>query len=191
MAAKKKYLLKIDTAFIGRRIVLRRFRENEGKALYELIRDNSSFIEDYLPVTLKQNMTRSDSEYYIRQSIVAWLNNDAYTFGIWDAKTADLIGMLKIFHIDWRIPKGEIAFFIDHEFSGKGLMTEALTLACDFALEELRMHRIFLRSAADNYGCLRVARKCGFLREGVLRNDFRTEAGVLIDTVMFGLPKSD
>lgn len=191
MAGKKNYLLKIDTALIGRRIVLRRFRENEGKALYELIRDNSTFIEDYLPVTLKQNSTKADSEYYIRQSIIAWLNNDAYTFGIWDAKTADLIGMIKIFHIDWRVPKGEIAFFVDHEFSGKGLMTEALTLACDFALEELRMNRIFLRSAADNYGCLRVARKCGFLREGVLRNDFRTEAGILIDTVIFGLPKNE
>lgn len=190
MAGKKNYLLKIDTAFVGKRIVLRRFRENEGKNLYELIRDNSTFIEDYLPITLKQNLSKNASEWYVRRSIVNWLNNEAYTFGIWDEKTAGLIGMVKIFNIDWEVPKGEVAFFIDHEFSGKGLMTEALTLACDFGLNELKLERIFLRAAADNFGSLRVARKCGFLREGVLRNDFKTEAGMLIDTVIFGLPKN-
>ena len=190
MAAKKSYLLKVGTAFVGSRIVLRRFRENEGLNVYDLIRDNASFIEDYLPIILKQNLTKNDAERFVRDAIQSWLADNAYVFGIWDANSAKLIGVLKIFNIDWKVPKGELAFFIDHEFSGKGLMTEALNLACDFGLNELKMERLFLRSPADNYGCLRVARKCGFLREGVLRNDFKTEAGVLIDSVIFGLPKN-
>ncbi len=190
MAFNKNYLLKVDTALVGQRIVLRRFRENDGKALYELVRDNTAFIEDYLPMTLKFNSTKNEAEWFVRRSIADWLNAQSYTFGIWHTKTAGLIGMLKIFHIDWRVPKGEVAFFVDHEFSGQGLMTEALTLAADFALTELKMERLFLRTAADNYGCLRVARKCGFLREGILRNDFKTQAGTLIDSVIFGLPKN-
>ena len=184
----KKHLFKIDTALLAKRIVVRRFRENEGVKFQQLVQDNSTMIHDILPVTVEACQTKAGAEHFLRKKIAAWLLNEAYCFGIWDNESAEMIGFIEIVNIDWRIPKGELAFFIDKDFKEKGLMTEAMKVVIAFAFKQLKMERLALRTAMDNYAAQRLAKKCGFYREGDLRNEFRNASGALIDAMIFGLP---
>jgi len=184
----KKHLFKIDTALLAKRIVVRRFRENEGAKFQQLVQDNSTMIHDILPVTVEACRTKAGAEYFIRKKMAAWLLNEEYCFGIWDNESAEMIGFIEIIKIDWRIPKGELAFFIDKDFKEKGLMTEAMKEVIDFAFKQLKMEKLALRTAMDNYAAQRLAKKCGFYREGDLRNEFRNASGALIDAMIFGLP---
>ena len=51
----------------------------------------------------------------------------------------------------------------------------------------MKFAKLYIRTATDNYGSQRVARKLGFRREGDFRSDFRTPSGDLQDTMVFGL----
>ncbi|MCB0649912.1 MAG: GNAT family N-acetyltransferase [Saprospiraceae bacterium] len=189
MDRDRTYLFDIDTALVGRRIVVRRFRENEGSALYQLIQDNYTMLYDVLPKMVEECISKESAETFVRRKIADWLLDKAYCFGIWETKGAELIGYIEVFGIDWHIPKGELAFFIDMQHKEKGIMTEALKKVTEFSFNQLQLEKLAFRVAMDNYPAQRLARKCEFSREGDLRNEFRNKSGALIDAMLFGLPK--
>ncbi len=185
------HLFQADTALVSPRTVVRRFRENEGEAFYNLVAENTSRIHDYFPQTLEAVTTKEAGEGFVRQKIADWLLQNEYCFGVWEHKNAKLIGFIRIFNINWGVPSGELAFFVDKNFEGKGIMTEVLQILIRFTFEDLNIEKLRLRTATDNYATQRLARKCGFRREGDLRSEFRRPSGELIDVMLFGFTKGE
>lgn len=185
------HLLSVDTALLTKRVVVRRFRENDGEQLYDLLQDNRVYLEDAFPSTLNENSSKEKSEWYVRVRFAKWLLQEEYCFGVWDNDSAKLIGFIRLFRIDWHIPKSEVGFFIDRDFSSKGIMTEVLSVIIRFAFTQLKLEKISLRTAMDNYASQRLARKCGFRREGDLRSDFKKTSGEIIDVMVLGLTKAE
>ncbi|MCO6489181.1 MAG: GNAT family N-acetyltransferase [Phaeodactylibacter sp.] len=184
-------LFHIDTALVAPRTVARRFRENEGQALYDLIQDNHSRLEDHFPKTIEAIRDKESAEFFVREMLANWLLQKEYGFGVWDNKSAGLIGMIRLFRIDWRVPKAELNYFIDKEYAGKGLMTESLKVALRFAFHQLQLEKITIRTAMDNTPSQRLARKLGFRREGDLRADFKKNSGEVIDVMLLGLTRGE
>ena len=185
------HLLSVDTALLTKRVVVRRFRENDGEQLYDLLQDNRVYLEDAFPSTLNENSSKEKSEWYVRVRFAKWLLQEEYCFGVWDNDSAKLIGFIRLFRIDWHIPKSEVGFFIDRDFSSKGIMTEVLSVIIRFAFTQLKLEKISLRTAMDNYASQRLARKCGLRREGDLRSDFKKTSGEIIDVMVLGLTKAE
>ena len=185
------HLFQVDTALVTPRTVVRRFRENEGEAMYNLVAENTHRIYDYFPETLESVSSKDTGEAFVRRKIAEWLLQNEYAFGVWEHKNARLIGFLRIFNINWGVPAGELAFFIDKSYEGKGIMTEVVQAALRFIFEELNIEKLRLRTATDNYATQRLARKCGFRREGDLRAEFRRPSGELIDVMLFGYTKAE
>lgn len=185
------HLLSVDTALLTKRVVVRRFRENDGAQLYDLLQANRVYLEDAFPSTLNENSSKEKSEWYVRVRFARWLLQEEYCFGVWDNESAKLIGFIRLFRIDWHIPKSEVGFFIDRDFSSKGIMTEVLLVIIKFAFTQLKLEKISLRTAMDNYASQRLARKCGFRREGDLRADFKKTSGEIIDVMVLGLTKAE
>ncbi len=184
-------LLDVDTALLTERTVVRRFREGDGKSFYELLRDNHPRLVDHFPTLLREVNDADKAEFYIRRKLAAWLVQEEFCFGMWENQSAELIGKLRIHRIDWSLPLAEISFFIDQHFGGRGLMTEAMLRLLEFAFEQLEMEKLILRTAMDNFTSQRLARKCGFRREGDLRAEFRRGGGELIDVMLFGYTRSE
>jgi RimJ/RimL family protein N-acetyltransferase len=63
----------------------------------------------------------------------------------------------------------EIAYLAGEEGRGRGLMTRAVRLLCDWLLEE-GISRIELRTHPDNTASQKLAQRAGFRREGLERN---------------------
>jgi RimJ/RimL family protein N-acetyltransferase len=187
----KARLFNIDTVILTKRTVVHRFRENDGKAFFDLVLDNKSWIEDHLPKTVKAVTSASAGEVFIRQKLSDWLLQQEYAFGVWEEESAKLIGYIRVFNINWDVPKGEIGYFVDRKFSKKGFMTEALTSIIHFSFQQLKLEKLVLRTAMDNYPSQRLARKCGFRREGDLRSEFKKPSGEIIDLMLFGFTKSE
>jgi RimJ/RimL family protein N-acetyltransferase len=59
------------------------------------------------------------------------------------------------------------------EVFGRGYGTEATRLVLDYAFDVLGLHRVGLEVFDFNSRALRVYEKCGFVREGVLRDALR------------------
>jgi len=61
----------------------------------------------------------------------------------------------------------------------------------NIAFQTLEMRKLFLRALPQNRRSLDLAEKCGFSREGYLRDDFKTGSGVVSDIVYCGLTRKD
>lgn len=184
-------LLDVDTALLTDRTVVRRFRENDGSAFFVLLQDNHTRLIEHFPELIRQISDKDQGEFYIRRKISNWLLQKEFAFGIWEHDSAALIGMIHLYQIEWQTPKALVSFFIDQHFAGRGLMTESLAVAVRFAFRQLKIEKLCLRTATDNYAAQRLARKSGFRREGDLREEFRRSSGELIDVMLFGLTRSE
>jgi len=184
-------LLNLETALISPRTVIRRFREGEGAAFYRLVRNNYSRLEDHFPTLVSEIQSKDAGEVYVQQRLADWLLQRTYAFGLWDGKSADLIGWIQLFEIDWRIPKCRLQFFIDREAEQQGIMSEAVVRVLQFGFTQLALEKVSLKVLADNYPAQRLARRCGFHREGDLRAEFRGRGGKILDGLQFAFTRSE
>lgn len=182
--------LNADTALLTDRTVVRRFREHDGDAFYQLVQANHSRLADHFPVLHSAIHSTLQAEWYVRKLLAEWLELRGFHFAVWEKEQANIIGFIQLTDIDWRIPKGEVRFFIDRDYENQGLMTEALQKMVLFAFNQLGLEKITARPAMDNYASQRLVRKVGFQREGDLRADYRRPAGDLVDVMLFGLARS-
>jgi len=75
----------------------------------------------------------------------------------------------------------ELGYVVASAARGRGVATAALGLLTDWALEELGAERLELRISVDNVASKRVAERCGYVRDGVLRSLYVKE-GLREDT---------
>ena len=73
---------------------------------------------------------------------------------------------------------------------GRGVATHAVRLIADWAFRDLQVARLDLNCGPDNLASQRVAERCGFTREGVLRSHIPFK-GTRRDTVVFSLLPGD
>ncbi len=62
---------------------------------------------------------------------------------------------------------GSIGYWVDQGHAGRGLVPRGVALACDYAFQVLRLHRIEINIRPENGNSLRVVEKLGFRHEGL------------------------
>jgi RimJ/RimL family protein N-acetyltransferase len=87
-------------------------------------------------------------------------------------ETGSVLGIALAPEIDRATRTVELGYMVAPEARGRGVATEALRLATEWAFSELGAERIELLIAVDNPGSKLVAERCGYHREGVLRSVF-------------------
>jgi RimJ/RimL family protein N-acetyltransferase len=86
------------------------------------------------------------------------------------------------------LPQGRaaIGYWLAPQARGRGVATHAVRLIAGWAFRDLQVARLELTCGPDNLASQRVARRCGFTREGVLRSHMPFR-GARRDTVVFSL----
>jgi RimJ/RimL family protein N-acetyltransferase len=100
-----------------------------------------------------------------------------------------LLGLALAPRIEQEARTVELGYLVGPASRGRGIATEALRLLTDWAFAELDAERIELQIAAGNPASQRVAERCGYVREGVLRSTY-FKNGVRQDTEIWSrLPR--
>jgi RimJ/RimL family protein N-acetyltransferase len=84
--------------------------------------------------------------------------------------------------VGWRIH--------DPAHRNRGYATEAVTALVDYLFRSYPMNRIECNTSTENHASLRMAQKCGFVREGVLRG-LVFVGGVYLDDVVLSILRSE
>jgi RimJ/RimL family protein N-acetyltransferase len=91
-------------------------------------------------------------------------------YAIVDADTGTFLGIAGVVDLEAEARQGEIGYALVPAARGRGIATRALRIVTDYALEELGLERVQLNIATDNEASMRVAERCGYRREGMLRS---------------------
>ena len=81
---------------------------------------------------------------------------------------------------------GELGFWLDEAFVGRGLVTRAAQALMARGYEAEGLHRIQLRAGVDNLRSRAVAKRLGMREEGVLRGAGKVGGGLYVDLVIYG-----
>ncbi len=159
-------------------------------AYYSLVSNNKERLRESFPITVLNTNTLAKTRIYLKNLQENWLQDKGGKLGIWLNTT--LIGMVMIKNIDWNIPKCELAYFVGEEFSRKGYATESIEAVVNYCFNDLSFLKVFVRVIATNTASLALAKKCGFIQEGYLKEEYRTGNKQLVDLVYFGIfPKNN
>ena len=98
----------------------------------------------------------------------------------------DVLGGGSVYDIDPVHQRAAVGYWLAPHARGRGIATHATWLMARWAFDVLGTERLQLTCAPDNSPSQRVAERCGFTREALLRSDIAFKGGRR-DTVMFSL----
>ena len=163
----------------------------DTESFFNAVSANRDRISTYFPGIVTKTNTLEETRTHIEERIAG---ADEGKYMIWlivENRTDKIAGVIQNKDIDFNARKRELGYWVDSNYLGQGLATRAISAICKYNFEELQLNKMFMRIAEENAASRRVAEKCGFVLEGVMRNDFMTSGQKLIDIFYYGLIKSD
>jgi RimJ/RimL family protein N-acetyltransferase len=107
-----------------------------------------------------------------------WSDGTHATFSVLDATTGRLAGNVSLWRVDLHDQRSAAIGYRTAPWArGRGVATAGVGAVTRWAFGALGVERIELPHAVDNLASCRVAEKCGYLPEGVLRGAFRKPDG--------------
>jgi RimJ/RimL family protein N-acetyltransferase len=91
-------------------------------------------------------------------------------FAIVGEESDAFLGFAALVRIDPDAREAEAGYIVSPRARGKGVAARALRHLTAWALGELALERVELRITPENVPSIRVAERCGFVLEGVLRS---------------------
>lgn len=177
-------LLEIPTEIKTPRLWLHVPRPGEGKQVHEAIEESLEELKPWLHFARKKQ-TVEDTERYNRKAYSDFLLRTDLRFHIYTIEDRRFLGAIGLNHIDWEIPKFEIAYWMRTKAAGKGYMSEAAEAVSQFAFQQLKANRVEIRVATENKASRSIPEKLGYELEGVLKNQDRHSDGHLMDMCVY------
>lgn len=112
----------------------------------------------------------------------------SFHWGIVHREDGKVIGELWIYLIE-NDRMAKVAYRLNPEYHGHGYATEALGAAVDFCFTDTELKRLWTAVDVRNTASYRVLEKCGFTREGMIRQGKMGTSWC--DYYLYGLLKSD
>ena len=116
----------------------------------------------YLSTAPQKNV--ADARQYLDRALL--YGNDL-VFHIKHSESKRIVGLIKA-KIEGH--RALVGFVIDQPFWGQGVATRAVMQFIPLLKRDPAISRIWATCAINNIGSSRVLEKCGFLREGILKN---------------------
>ncbi len=171
----------------GERIILREYRQEDLIHMRKWVNDYE--ITKYLSNLFLYPHSKNDTEKFLNAMIDGNVNMKGFVIAHKD--TEEYIGQLDLIKIDWPNRVGTIGIVIGtKENLGKGYGTEAIKLLQDFVFNKLNLNKLELDVRSFNERAIACYKKCGFIEEGRIRENFYVD-GKYTDTIHMGLLKKE
>ena len=132
---------------------------------------------------------RGFAQQWLARYIEGWQDGSRAGFAILSPE-GSFLGFSGIVDLDLDALQGEIGYVVAKEARGRGVAVRALRLISDWALDGLGLQRVELHIGPENGASVRVAERCGYVREGVLRS-LHFKDDLRADTVIYSLLPGD
>lgn len=168
----------------GKRIILRKLEEEDLLRMLEWINDSEIA---YL-VGIDQPISRDEQKKWYQGLLE---DQTKRVFAIEFKEDKKHIGNISLDTIDWRNRNARLTIFIgEKSLRNQGIGHDVLSTFLNYCFNHLNLNRIYLLVHEDNQPAIRLYEKCGFKKEGLLRNH-EYYYGKYINKIVMGLFKSE
>lgn len=98
-----------------------------------------------------------------------------YQFAIERLDNGRFIGQCGLSQLSWKNRRAEISIMLDSSAAGQGFGTDAVNVLCKFAFDEMNLHKLKATVFDFNTPAVRCYEKCGFVQEGILKDEVYRE----------------
>ncbi len=138
-----------------------------------LIEDASSIFEQYAQdaqvtkyMTWKPHKNVEMTQQFLQHCINSLIQKSDYFWVILPKQEEKAIGMIRLQLQNYHASLG---YVLARSYWNQGLMTEAIQILVDWALNQSNIYRIWAVCDLENIASARVLEKVGMIREGILR----------------------
>jgi len=172
--------------FIGEKVKLREYKKEDIKQAQEYVNDPE--IKSFLAPGIPFLYTYEDELKWFESNTAT---KDTYNFAIETLAESKYIGGCGINSIDWKNSVAVVGIFIgDKNYWSKGYGTDAMKVLVSFIFDEMNINKVKLHVYSFNPRAIKSYEKCGFVKEGVLRQEiFRR--GQYHDEIVMGLLREE
>ena len=162
-----------------------------AKMIYQSINENREYLLPWMRWASKKIMGKpEDSFKYLISSKEERKKGLKYDYGIF--LEDEYLGNIGIFDISGEDKSGEIGYWLKKSASGKGYMNESVKLIEDEFFDGDALNRIMIRCDEDNKPSANVAKRLGYVFEGIIRNEKYSETrGQFINYMVFSKLKKE
>jgi ribosomal-protein-serine acetyltransferase len=149
-------------------LYLKTLEMNDVEKRFKVINDNRDFLKKWLG-WLDYILKVEDLENFTKNCITEEENKKGYTFGIYYLR--EPIGVISIKDVNYGSQKAEIGYWLEEKSNGKGVMTKSCKAVLNYCFEELKLNRIQILVATENYSSQVIPERLMFEKEGILREN--------------------
>jgi RimJ/RimL family protein N-acetyltransferase len=152
-----------DPPLASERIALRQLRLGDAAAISVACQDPDIPRFTMMP----EGVTEAQARVWVERSLEWWPRGVA-RFAITIPPSDEFVGQIGM-QLDRASRRAETFYWLDPTARGQGHAAEALQLVTGWVFGAFDVVRVQLVTHLDNAASQRVAERCGFVREGVLR----------------------
>jgi RimJ/RimL family protein N-acetyltransferase len=177
---------RIETA----RLILRMARCDDAAAMNAAVCESLDDLRVYMPwaqsaPSLAQSNAdcrRMQGKFLLREDLSLFIFERHA-----DGSEGEFIGGTGLHRISWIVRRFELGYWCRTSRQGQGFVTEAALAVTRFAFDQLRARRVEVRMDDANERSWKVAKRAGFVFEGVFRSDSLDPLGAVRDTRLYAL----
>lgn len=168
-------------------VKLEKFDREDFKQLIEWI-NSEHLITNWAGSLFRYPLTEESLDWYIEETN-DFEKSDAFVYKAVDTKTGNTVGHISLGSISEKNRAGRISRVLVGNTSerGKGYCTGMIKAILKIGFEELKLHRISLGVYDFNKAAIRCYEKCGFVKEGVMRDVLRYQDNTYWSLVEMGI----
>lgn len=174
------------------RLIIRPYRVDDATWYYRMSLKNKEHLTRYEaenPVMSIQ--TEAEAVKVIKDFVSLW-DEQRYRFmGVFLKETNEFVAQIYLGKTNAELPEFLIGYFADIDQTGNGYVSEAVTAVVRDLFAKAGAHRVQIETDDTNTRSIRVAQRCGFVKEGHLRENKMNPDGTISGTLYFGLLKSE
>lgn len=182
----------LSPVILTNRLILRSYCLGDESWYYKMSQRNHAHLERYEPENPAMEIkTEEDAKKTITDFVNEWKKGSHLFMGVFIKESEQFVAQLYIRLVNQNVNEFEIGYFSDVEHEGKGYVTEAVNAVVKSIFEILNAHRIRIETDDTNVRSIGVAERCGFVKEGHIRENMKNPDGTYSGTLYYGLLKSE
>jgi RimJ/RimL family protein N-acetyltransferase len=183
-------LLNVPEEFFTERLQLRMPDVVDAPEVNAAVRETWEALNRWLPWA-KVVPEVEETEEVMRTAIEKYGQRTDFMFLICAKPLGEYAGAIGLHLKSKDVPRYEIGYWCRASCEGRGYISEAVREVTRIAFELLNAQRVEILADTENSRSAAVAVRCGFAREGVMRNWYRNHSDDVRDMTLFSMIRED